>query len=70
MQIAGSLIREKRLERGWTQTQLHLAAHVNLGDISRIERGRLMPTQAQLQRLVEVLDIDPFPGELEQRIAS
>jgi transcriptional regulator with XRE-family HTH domain len=60
MQHVGLIVRAKRLERGWTQAALHFHSRVSLSDISKIETGRLTPTNGQLQRLAAVL------GPLEQ----
>lgn len=53
----GAAIRSARRQRGWTQAQLHVRSNVNLGDISRVEAGRLVPTRTQLKRLADALQL-------------
>jgi transcriptional regulator with XRE-family HTH domain len=55
----GSVIRAARLERGWTQARLHIAAGVNLADVSLIETGRLRPSQNQLRKITDALNLRP-----------
>jgi transcriptional regulator with XRE-family HTH domain len=54
--VVGSRIRAARQAKHWTQAQLHIAAGVALGDISKIENGRLL-APSQLKRLTEALGL-------------
>ncbi len=51
-------VKYERLRRGWNQTSLAYHASMSVGDISRIERGRLRPYPSQLEKLANVLRID------------
>ena len=42
--ILGSYIKKKRLEKGWTQSDLADKIGNNFQNISRIERGEISPT--------------------------
>jgi ribosome-binding protein aMBF1 (putative translation factor) len=53
-----SKIRTARRQRGWTQASLSHFTGLGSGDISRIETGRLIPTDSQLRRLAKALDIE------------
>ena len=48
-------LREERLRRGWSQTELAFYAHLSASDISKMETGRFLPFPAQAARLAEVL---------------
>ena len=50
-------LKQERLRRGWTQTDLGFHARMTAAEISRIETGRLIPYPGQLNRLVGVLGI-------------
>ena len=52
----GELVRERREELGWSQTQLAKAAGTGQAMISRIESDRVSPTVGMLVRLAEVMD--------------
>ena len=52
----GQLVRERREELGWSQTQLAKAAGTGQAMISRIESDRVSPTVGMLARLAEVMD--------------
>ena len=49
----------ERLRRGWSQQDLGYHARVQATDISRIERGRLIPYDSQADRLAKALGITP-----------
>jgi transcriptional regulator with XRE-family HTH domain len=51
----------ERHKRGWSQTDLGMRANISQDDISAIERGRLNPTSAELQRLADAFRIYPPP---------
>jgi transcriptional regulator with XRE-family HTH domain len=52
-------LRYERFRRGLSQAGIAAAARVPQPMVSLIERGRLVPTPAQLTRLAAVLDIPP-----------
>ena len=52
-------IKAERLRRGWSQQDLGFHARVQATDISRIERGRLIPYDRQAARLAEALGLAP-----------
>lgn len=52
----GKIIRKKRKEMGFTQTELALRSEVSFGTIVRIEHGYL-PTMENLERILEILKI-------------
>ena len=57
MFFLGPKIRAARVGRGWTQASLSHFTGMSTGDISRIETGRLVPTQSQVKRLADALQI-------------
>jgi transcriptional regulator with XRE-family HTH domain len=52
----GELVRERREELGWSQTQLAKAAGTGQAMISRIESDRVSPAVGMLARLATVMD--------------
>ena len=54
----GSFIREKRLEKGWSQTDLADKLQNNFQNISRLERGEVSPTLFWCNQLAEVFEIE------------
>lgn len=56
MRELGRRLRDKRLQRGWTQAELARRAGLCQPDISAIERGKLNITVAKLRRLRQILD--------------
>ncbi|WP_048883004.1 helix-turn-helix domain-containing protein [Bacillus sp. 445_BSPC] len=51
-------IREKRLEKGWTQFELAEKSGVPQSTISQIERGnRKYPTHENIMKIVKALEI-------------
>lgn len=52
-------LRYERQRRGWRQDDLAYHSRVPTAEISRIESGRLRPTEAQLARLGKALGVDP-----------
>ena len=57
-----------RLARGWSQPVLAVAAKVGVGDVSRIETGRLVPYPGQAVRLAKVLGCEV--GELQEEVGG
>ena len=54
------VIKQKRLERGWTQTDLAFKAKkLSPSDISRFESGRTKPYPGQAARIAKALGIAP-----------
>jgi transcriptional regulator with XRE-family HTH domain len=60
--VVGSRIRAARQAKRWTQVQLHIAAGVALGDVSKIENGRLL-APGQLKRLAEALSLTDYDAQ-------
>src|SRR6266498_3927614 len=52
----GARIKGARLQKGWTQFQLAVEAHVSPSTVTRWERGGLPPMR-ELIRLAEVLEV-------------
>ena len=52
----GELIREKRLERAWSQEQLGYRAKIDQTRLSKIERGVKHPSDTELSRLEAALE--------------
>ena len=53
----GDLIRERRIELGWTQAELAKRSGIPQADISRIENGRLDARWSTIQRLSAALAV-------------
>ncbi len=54
-------IKQERLRRKWTQTQLGAKAGLSASDVSKIESGRQQPDPQQTLRLARALKV---PAEL------
>ena len=52
-------VESERRRRGWNQTTLGYHAKLSQGDISLIERRRLIPTPTLAKRLARALGIPP-----------
>ena len=48
-------IRQLREELGWTQEDLAKRAHIDQGDLSRIERGGIDPRWSTVNRIINAL---------------
>jgi transcriptional regulator with XRE-family HTH domain len=55
----GKNVRHLRIGAGLTQTALAERAGVDRTHLSRLERGRLMPTLVTLRRLAKTLRVTP-----------
>ena len=55
----GRNLRRARLERGWSQTQLAQECGLDVGEISRIERGSREVRLTTLMRRVDALGAPP-----------
>jgi transcriptional regulator with XRE-family HTH domain len=55
----GSILRQHRAERGWSQQLLSLKSKVDRSYISQIESGIHVPTITVLCRLARALDVAP-----------
>jgi transcriptional regulator with XRE-family HTH domain len=51
-------LKYERLLRGWNQVALAFHAQMSIGDVSKIENGRLLPYPKQLAKLANVLGVD------------
>lgn len=54
---AMSTIRALRLQRGWTGVELARRSRIHPADISRFERGRMVPYAPQARRLARTLGV-------------
>jgi transcriptional regulator with XRE-family HTH domain len=54
----GRAVRELRVARGWSQTDLARAARMTQSAIARFESGGTVPTIPVLERLAGALDAD------------
>lgn len=54
----GSAVRELRLARGWSQTELASAAGMAQSAVARFEAGGTVPTLPVLSRIAQALDAD------------
>lgn len=52
-------IRQERLRRGWSQTDLGGRAGLSASDVSRVETGRFQPYPQQHLRLARALKLRP-----------
>lgn len=59
----GKVIRRLRLERGWTQYDLAAEMEVDAAFISRIERGRKVPSLETILRLAQALKVVVLFGD-------
>jgi len=51
-------VKYERLARGWSQVAIAFYARMAIGDVGKIENGRLQPTDGQLDKLATALGID------------
>jgi transcriptional regulator with XRE-family HTH domain len=65
--IENMTIKDERIKKGWTQTDLSYFSRVPAAEISRIECGRLKPSAGQLERLAKALKIKPEQLAVEQK---
>jgi len=49
----------QRLHRGWRQADLAYRSRLSVGDISKIETGRMRPYPSQVSRLAKALELSP-----------
>jgi len=61
LRMIGNLIREKRMEKGYTQKDLAMKIGLRQPDISKIEKGRVNITLETLIRICKVLGIGEVP---------
>ena len=57
MQEIGETVRKLRLAQGLTQEKLAKACHFSQGVITKLERGRTMPSVDNMMRIAEVLEV-------------
>jgi DNA-binding XRE family transcriptional regulator len=58
IRLFGSRVREARIAKNMTQTQLAKEAGMHQGNLSRLEKGEHMPTVGTLRRVAIALDAD------------
>lgn len=70
--LLGEFVRRKRLEKGWTQTDLAAKLGNNYQNISRLERGETSPTLEWCYKLAEAFDMDTvdFVRELDYKLKN
>lgn len=52
-----SKIKELREARGWSRSELARQARMDAGDVSKIERGILVPYPGQVMKIARALDV-------------
>ena len=57
--VIAEKIREKRLERGWSQSELAVKMGMHRSSILRIERGEVDLTQSRISQFARVLGTTP-----------
>jgi len=64
----GSLIRKKRIEKGYTQLEVADKMNLDYQYISRVERGLISPTVYWMKNLCDALEIkaSSFLNEFEE----
>lgn len=56
--MIGTKIRQLRLTHGWTQVQLAKKSGLSPKQISRIENGRVEPSNTSIKKLSTALEVD------------
>ena|SRR6266545_4141312 len=65
----GALVRELRLERGWTQEQVARYAGITANQVSNLEREvTVLPNVETVTRLAKAFEVDP--EELDVRLLA
>jgi len=54
----GNFVREKRIEKKWSQAELASRVENNFQNISRLERGEITPTLFWCYKLANAFEID------------
>lgn len=52
-----SRIQELREAKGWSRSELARQARMDAGDVSKIERGILVPYPGQVMKIAKALDV-------------
>lgn len=72
--VSGDLLREARLRAGLTQAELAVRAKTARSQISRYERGEVLPSLESLRRLIRAcgleLGVRIFNADLDQHDAT
>ena len=68
LRLPGDPIRERRIEFGWSQSELAERAGVSQADIPRIENGRLDARWSTIHRLATALE--EFTGKSKRSLAN
>lgn len=56
MGVMETPLRKLRHERGWTLAEVAAKAHIDIGSLSRIERGKQRPGIDVCERLIQLFD--------------
>ncbi len=60
MKQIGSLVKQGRIKKGYTQQQVATMTRLSLRSIQRIEKGEVMPRQYSLDMLADQLGFEPI----------
>ncbi|MBC7912696.1 MAG: helix-turn-helix transcriptional regulator [Pyrinomonadaceae bacterium] len=69
-QQIGSLIKQSRIKKGYTQQQVADMTQLSLRSVQRIEKGEVMPRQYSLEVLANQLEFAPIIVEDELTISK
>jgi transcriptional regulator with XRE-family HTH domain len=69
-QRIGSLIKQSRIKKGYTQQQVADMTQLSLRSVQRIEKGEVMPRQYSLDALANQLEFAPIIVEDELTISK
>lgn len=69
-QQIGSLIKQSRIKKGYTQQQVADMTQLSLRSVQRIEKGEVMPRQYSLEVLANQLEFTPIIVEDELTIST
>lgn len=53
----------KRLDRGWSKSELGRRAKMTAADIGKIESRRLVPYESQLKKIAKALGVPPASAQ-------
>lgn len=71
MKNSAQIVRDARVERGWTMTRLAVELGVSVATVSRLEAGLTRGDETTVRRLLDVLDLpDSFVSLLTLEAAA